>query len=55
LLSEGLGAICVRLLSKAWNPDDFLGISPVLILISLATIVAVSVLGIVYTWKLGLF
>ncbi|KAF4438147.1 putative ABC multidrug transporter, partial [Fusarium austroafricanum] len=54
LPQNATGAICARLLTNASNLNDLLGINSGLILISLVTIVSVSVLGIVYGWKLGL-
>ncbi|KAM0240144.1 hypothetical protein ACHAP5_008064 [Fusarium lateritium] len=54
LQHNATGAICARLLSNASNLNDLLGINSGLILISLVTIVSVSILGVVYGWKLGL-
>ncbi|RYP32537.1 hypothetical protein DL767_005149 [Monosporascus sp. MG133] len=48
------GAICARLLTHVANLNDLLGINSGLILINIATVIAVSVLGIAYGWKLGL-
>ncbi|RYP09620.1 hypothetical protein DL764_001162 [Monosporascus ibericus] len=48
------GAICARLLTHASNLNELLGINSGLILINVVTVVAVSVLGIAYGWKLGL-
>ncbi|RYP77343.1 hypothetical protein DL771_001138 [Monosporascus sp. 5C6A] len=48
------GAICARLLTHASNLNELLGINSGLILINIVTVIAVSVLGISYGWKLGL-
>ncbi|KAF7553108.1 hypothetical protein G7Z17_g3861 [Cylindrodendrum hubeiense] len=48
------GAICARLLTHAWNINELLGVNSGLILINVVTVIAVSVLGIAYGWKLGL-
>ncbi|RYP43462.1 hypothetical protein DL770_011677 [Monosporascus sp. CRB-9-2] len=48
------GAICARLLTHASNLNELLGINSGLILINVVTVIAVSVLGIAYGWKLGL-
>ncbi|KAI8669813.1 Leptomycin B resistance protein pmd1 [Fusarium sp. Ph1] len=54
LQQNATGGICARLLTNASNLNDLLGINSGLILISLVTVISVSVLGIVYGWKLGL-
>ncbi|RYP83762.1 hypothetical protein DL769_001294 [Monosporascus sp. CRB-8-3] len=48
------GAICARLFTHASNLNELLGINSGLILINIVTVIAVSVLGIAYGWKLGL-
>lgn len=48
------GAICSRLLTNASNLNELLGMNFGLIAINVVTIISVSILGIVYGWKLGL-
>ncbi|KIX08675.1 uncharacterized protein Z518_03332 [Rhinocladiella mackenziei CBS 650.93] len=48
------GAICSRLLIHVSNLHDLLGINSALTLVNLVTVIAVSILGIAYGWKLGL-
>ena len=48
------GAICSRLLIHVANVHDLLGLNSALTLVNLVTVLAVSILGIAYGWKLGL-